>query len=87
MLLFVMLCWLALFMALAHRHSAVCFCPKFCCAENVVLLGCKRSPFEVQNESFWNAKRVLLESKRSPFGFCRFYCWRQMYKNRSALRA
>ena len=60
MLLFVMLCWLALFMALAPHCSAVCFCPKFRCTENVILLGCKRSPFEVQNESFWNAKRVLL---------------------------
>ncbi len=76
MLLFVTLCGLALFMTLAPYHSAVCFCPKFRCAENVVLLGCKRSPFEVQNESFLRVKRVLLESKRSPFGFCRFYGWR-----------
>ena len=87
MLLFVMLCWLALFMALAPHCSAVCFCPKFRCAENVVLLGCKRSPFEVQNESFWSVKGVLFESKTSPFVFCRFCGWRQMYKNRSALRA
>ena len=27
----------------------------------------KRSPFTLQNESFYNAKRVLLQCKRSPF--------------------
>lgn len=31
-----------------------------------VLLGCKRTPFGMQNESFWNAKGPLLECKRSP---------------------
>ena len=33
-----------------------------------VLLQCKRSPFGVQNESFWNAKGALLECKRTPSG-------------------
>ena len=28
----------------------------------------KRSPFEAQNESFWRAKRILLEGKTNPFG-------------------
>ena len=28
----------------------------------------KRSPFGLQNESFWRAKGVLLMSKTSPFG-------------------
>ena len=28
---------------------------------------CKRSPFGKQNESFWRAKGVLLDSKSSPF--------------------
>ena len=27
----------------------------------------KRSPFEAQNESFWRAKGVLVESKTNPF--------------------
>ena len=31
-----------------------------------VLLQCKRGPFGVQKESFWNAKGALLECKRTP---------------------
>ena len=27
----------------------------------------KRSPFAFQNESFWTAKRILLDCKTSPF--------------------
>ena len=37
-----------------------------------VLLHCKTSPFEGQKESFWIAKQVLLEGKRSPFGIRNF---------------
>ena len=33
-----------------------------------VLLQCKRSPFGVQKESFWNAKGALFECKRTPSG-------------------
>ena len=32
-----------------------------------VLLGCKRAPFSMQKDSFWRAKGLVLESKRSPF--------------------
>ena len=33
-----------------------------------VLLQCKRSPFTMQKESFWNAKGALFECKRTPSG-------------------
>ena len=33
-----------------------------------VLLGCKRITFGRQKESFWRAKGLHLEGKRSPFG-------------------
>ena len=32
-----------------------------------LLLACKRTPFDEQKDSFWNAKGLLLECKRSPF--------------------
>ena len=34
-----------------------------------VLLGCRRSPFRWQKESFWSVKGVLLECKRTTFRF------------------
>lgn len=38
-----------------------------CCGKGV-LLECKRITFGRQKESFWRAKGVHLEGKRSPFG-------------------
>lgn len=38
------------------------------CCEKGVLLDCKRITFGRQKESFWGAKGVHLEGKRSPFG-------------------
>ena len=38
-----------------------------CCGKGV-LLGCKRITFGRQKESFWKAKGLHLEGKRSPFG-------------------
>ena len=32
-----------------------------------LLLACKRTRFDEQKDSFWNAKGPLLECKRSPF--------------------
>ena len=37
-----------------------------CCGKGV-LLGCKRITFGRQKESFWRAKGLHLEGKRSPF--------------------
>lgn len=37
------------------------------CCEKGVLLDCKRITFGRQKESFWGAKGVHLEGKRSPF--------------------
>lgn len=34
---------------------------------NVVLLRSKRTPFRLQKDSFCNAKRTLLKTKRTPF--------------------
>ncbi len=39
----------------------------FTCVSKGVLLGCKRITFGRQKESFWTAKGVHLEGKRSPF--------------------
>lgn len=36
--------------------------------ENVVLLGCKCSPFTVQKDYICKVKGVLLKRKRTPFG-------------------
>ena len=40
---------------------------------NVVLLAFKRTPFRLQKDSFCNAKRTLLEGKRTPFRKPSFY--------------
>ncbi len=32
-----------------------------------VLLGCKRTRFAIQKDSFWGAKGPLLKGKRTPF--------------------
>ena len=41
--------------------------PTFHIQKKGVLLGCKRAPFSMQKDSFWRAKGLVLESKRSPF--------------------
>lgn len=36
--------------------------------KNVVLLGCKCSPFAIQKDYICKVKGVLLKRKRTPFG-------------------
>ena len=43
------------------------FQANFPCFSKGVLLGCKRTTFGRQKESFWKVKGVHLEGKRSPF--------------------
>ena len=31
-------------------------------------MGCKRAPFSMQKDSFWRAKGLVLEGKRTRFG-------------------
>ena len=38
-------------------------------------MASKTSPFTIQKESFYNAKRVLLECKRTRFEIAIIYTW------------